>query len=65
MCEVLMEKRNQGKKQQKVFKEMLLDKYGNYIAPKVIEKAKRFNLQKQYNYFINVSTNTSSAIAFE
>ena len=39
LCVVFI--KNQSKKS-KLFKEIMLDNYGNYIAPKIVEKARGF-----------------------
>jgi len=51
VCNVLM--KNSTKKC-KMFKEIMLDSYGNYIAPKILERAKSFNLH-QFDSFKQVS----------
>jgi len=51
VCNVLT--KNSTKKC-KMFKEIMLDSYGNYIAPKILERAKSFNLH-QFDSFKQVS----------
>lgn len=41
LCVVFM--KNSSKKS-KLYREIMLDNYGNYIAPKILERAKLFNL---------------------
>ena len=41
-------------KKSKMFKEIMLDNYGNYIAPKIVERAKAFALQDHFDYFNKV-----------
>jgi hypothetical protein len=38
-------------KRSRLYKELLFDQYGNYIATKLIEKAKCYGLNKVYDHF--------------
>ena len=51
VCVVFM--KNSTKKC-KMYKEIMLDSYGNYIAPKILERSKGFS-QHQYDNFKQVS----------
>jgi len=51
VCNVLMK---HSTKKCKMFKDIMLDSYGNYIAPKILERAKSFNLH-QFDSFKQVS----------
>lgn len=51
VCNVFMKHSN---KKCKMYKEIMLDSYGNYIAPKILERAKGFNLH-QFESFKQVS----------
>ena len=51
VCNVLMK---HSIKKCKMFKDIMLDSYGNYIAPKILERAKSFNLH-QFDSFKQVS----------
>ena len=54
--------KNQTKKS-KLFKEIMLDNYGNYIAPKIVEKAKNFGgLQREFDYFSKVYKDSIDAL---
>ena len=50
--------KNNPNKKQKLFKEIMLDQYGNYLAPRLIENSKKNGLTKHYNYFIDIYTNS-------
>ena len=43
ICAIFMDKKNNHKKY-KMFKDIMLDPYGNYIASKLMEKTKKYNL---------------------
>lgn len=58
---VFVDKRNSTKKN-KLFRELMLDNYGNYIAPKLIERVKCASLQKYYDYFIKIFYESLDAI---
>ena len=55
VCVVFM--KNSSKKS-KLYREIMLDSYGNYIAPKILERAKVFTLQHQFDYFNKVSNSS-------
>ena len=55
MCSAI---KNNPNKKQKLFKEIMLDQYGNYLAPRLIENSKKNGLLKHYNYFIDIYTNS-------
>ena len=59
LCVVFM--KNSTKKT-KLFKEIMLDNYGNYIAPKILERAKYFTLQHQFDYFSKVYRDSIEAL---
>jgi hypothetical protein len=40
----------------------MLDNYGNYIAPKIIERSKNAIFQKFYDYFVKVFYESLEAI---
>ena len=50
--------KNNPNKKQKLFKEIMLDQYGNYLAPRLIENAKKNGLIKHSNYFIDTYNNS-------
>ena len=49
-------------KKSKLFKDIMLDNYGNYIAPKILERAKSYNLQHQLEYFSKVYRDSIEAL---
>ena len=55
MCTAI---KNNPNKKQKLFKEIMLDQYGNYLAPRLLENAKKNGLMKHYNYFIEIYNNS-------
>lgn len=59
VCVVLM--KNSSKKS-KMFKEIMLDSYGNYIAPKIMEMVKVFALQQQFDYFSKIYRESIEAL---
>ena len=52
LCQAI---KNNSNKKHKFFKEIMLDGFGNYLAPKLIENSKKYGLIKHYNFFIDVS----------
>ena len=42
----------------------MFDSYGNYIAPKIIERAKYFGLDSQFDYFCRVSSRFATPLAY-
>ena len=59
LCVIYM--KNSTKKS-KLFKDIMLDSYGNYIAPKILERAKYFGLQQQLDYFTKVYRDSIEAL---
>ena len=59
LCVVFM--KNSSKKS-KLFREIMLDSYGNYIAPKILERSKILNLQDRYDYFCKVYRDSIEAL---
>lgn len=59
VCVVFM--KNSSKKS-KLYREIMLDSYGNYIAPKILERAKVFTLQHQFDYFNKVYRDSIEAL---
>ena len=51
LCQAI---KNNSNKKHKFFKEIMLDGFGNYLAPKLIENSKKYGLIKHYNFFIDV-----------
>ena len=49
LCSIFLDKRT---KKLKIFRDCMFDQYGNYIAPKLVEKSKLFGLNKYYEHFI-------------
>ena len=49
-------------KKSKLFREIMLDSYGNYIAPKILDRAKAFCLQYQFDYFSKVYRESIEAL---
>lgn len=49
LCVTLTDKRF---KKQKFFREIMFDQFGNYIAPKLIERAKRSGQTRAYEQFV-------------
>ena len=47
--------KNNSNKKHRLFKEIMLDSFGNYLAPRLIDNAKKNGLTKHYNFFIDVS----------
>ena len=59
VCFVFM--KNSSKKS-KLYREIMLDSYGNYIAPKILERAKVFQIQFHFDYFNKVYKESIDAL---
>ena len=61
MLSAFVEKKNATKKY-KVFRDLMLDPFGNYVVPKLIERAKFFGLMKHYDYLVKVFSESTDAL---
>ncbi len=48
LCQVFWDKRT---KKLRIFRELIFDQFGNYIAVKLVEQAKLFGLKKHLDHF--------------
>lgn len=46
----------------KLYKEIMIDSFGNYIAPKILERAKAYGFQHQFEYFSKVYRESIEAL---
>jgi len=59
VCAVLMKS---SSKKCKLYKEIMIDSFGNYIAPKILERAKNYGFQPQFEYFSKVYRESIEAL---
>lgn len=51
LCTTLMDKRT---KKQRFFREILFDQFGNYIAPKIIDRSRKEGFTQAYEHFLKI-----------
>lgn len=49
LCNTFTDKRT---KKQRLFREILFDQFGNYIAPKIIERSRKEGFTRAYEHFL-------------
>lgn len=59
VCQIIM--KNSSKKN-KLYKEIMIDSFGNYIAPKILERAKSYGFHYQFDYFSKVYRESIDAL---